>query len=110
MLAMLGRRREPGRVLVIGTLRRSKVAKTHALGRVIGELVTHRQARAVALDALPVTAVAEYLAQRFHDHEALRVARGCSRAIRGAGRATDGATARDSAHLAGHAHCCGVFP
>ena len=65
---MLGRRREPGRVLVIGTLRRSEVAKTHPLGRVIGELVSHRQASTVALDALPVAAVAEYLAQRYRGH------------------------------------------
>lgn len=68
LLAMLGRRREPARLLVIGTLRRTELPKAHPLARVIGELVSHRQAMQLALEPLPVAAVDRYLAQRFRGH------------------------------------------
>jgi len=68
LIAMLGRQREPARLVVLGTLRRSDLPKTHPLARVMGELVSHRQAAQIALEALPIAAVEQYLAQRYRGH------------------------------------------
>jgi len=68
LIAMIGQRRELAPLLVIGTLRRSDVPKSHPLSRAIGELVSHRQAVQIGLEALSVSAVDDYVAQRFRGH------------------------------------------
>jgi tetratricopeptide (TPR) repeat protein len=68
LLAFLGRRREPDRLLVIGTYRPMELARTHPLTQVLGELVAHKQATQLVLDTFSEDAVAEYVDARFAGH------------------------------------------
>jgi DNA-binding winged helix-turn-helix (wHTH) protein len=65
LVAMLGARREPARVLVIATCRPAELTKGDGLAKVIAELTAHKRALALPLETLSETAVDEYLAQRF---------------------------------------------
>ncbi len=65
LLAMLGRRRDPARLFVVGTCRHTELTKTDAVARVIGELSSHRQAATLFLESLTVDAVAEYVGRRW---------------------------------------------
>lgn len=66
LLAMLARRPEPARLLIVGTHRPADAAAAgHPLDAVARELHTHGQCDEVPLALLGHAAVAEYLAQRF---------------------------------------------
>lgn len=66
LLALLARRREPARLLVIGTYRPSELlASNHPLCTVIQELLSHKQCQEMALEGLSEVAVEEYLEHRF---------------------------------------------
>lgn len=65
LVAMLGVRREPARLLVIATCRPTEVTKGGRLAKAIAELSAHKQALTMQLDNLPEAALAECLAQRF---------------------------------------------
>ena len=67
LVAMLGARREPARVLVIATCRPAELTKGDGLAKVVAELRAHKQARILPLETLSEAALAEYLAQRFPD-------------------------------------------
>jgi DNA-binding winged helix-turn-helix (wHTH) protein len=67
LIAMLGARRDPARVLVIATCRRAELTKGDGLAKVIAELSAHKQALTLQLEALSPVALAEFLAQRFAD-------------------------------------------
>lgn len=65
-LAMLARRREPARLLVLGTYRPVEVIVSgHPLKAVKQELARHGQCAELALEGLSEGAVAEYLAVQF---------------------------------------------
>ena len=64
-VAFLARRREPARLLLIGTYRSVEVHRGHPISNVSGELVAHRQASSIVLDALDADAVDAYLSRRF---------------------------------------------
>jgi len=69
LLAMLGRRREGARLLVIVTARRAEAqTTTHPLNRVMRELVAREGARAVPLDRFTAGEVAGYFDLRFAEH------------------------------------------
>ena len=64
-IAFLARRREPARLLLIGSYRPTEVlAPDHPLARVKQELLLHRQAEEIALGPLTESAIAEFLAAR----------------------------------------------
>ncbi len=65
LLAMLGARREPARVLVVATCRPAEIAKGDGLARVIAELRARKQAAALALETWSLAAMSDYLARRF---------------------------------------------
>ena len=66
LLAMIARRRDPARLLIVGTYRPADVAlDAHPLASVTQELGVHGQCENVALDFLSDAAVAEYLERRF---------------------------------------------
>ena len=66
LLAMLARRREAARLLVLGTYRPADVAGTaHPLPRLKQELQVHGHCEEVPLEFLSVTAVGQYLSRRF---------------------------------------------
>jgi DNA-binding winged helix-turn-helix (wHTH) protein len=65
LVAMLGARREPARVLVIATCRQAELTKGDGLAKVIAELSARRQALTLHLETFSAAAVADYLAQRF---------------------------------------------
>ena len=66
LLAMLARRREASRLLVIGTYRPAEVAVgEHPLKATKHELELHGQCEEIPLEFLSVSAVAEYLSRRF---------------------------------------------
>jgi predicted ATPase len=68
LLAMLAGRREPARLLVLGTYRPPDVLQRgHPLQTVRHELQRHGQCTDLPLPLLPETAVAAYLARRFPD-------------------------------------------
>src|SRR5580765_3367717 len=70
LLAMLARRREASRLLVIGTYRPADVAVgEHPLKATKHELELHGQCGEIPLEFLSVDAVAEYLSRRFARHE-----------------------------------------
>ena len=70
LLAMLARRREPARLLVLGTYRPADVAGTrHALWSVKQELQLHGHCEEMPLDFLSVADVGQYLARRFPQHQ-----------------------------------------
>ncbi len=68
LLSFLGGRREPARLLILGTHRPEEVPRGHPLTRVTGELIAHRQASSIALDGLGPDAVGAYLAKRCPGH------------------------------------------
>jgi DNA-binding winged helix-turn-helix (wHTH) protein len=68
LIASLGRRCEPSRVLVVATFRSGALTRAHGLTRMIAELVAHRRGVSIALAGLDERAVAEYLAARFGMH------------------------------------------
>ena len=66
LLAMFARRRDPARVLVLGTYRPADVADGgHPLRALTQELRPHGRCHEIALDFLGEAAVAQYLARRF---------------------------------------------
>lgn len=66
LLAMLGRRREPARLLVVGSYRSADVVMAgHPLRGLIQDLRVRRQCEDIALSFLREEDVAAYLAQRF---------------------------------------------
>jgi DNA-binding winged helix-turn-helix (wHTH) protein/tetratricopeptide (TPR) repeat protein len=65
LLAMLGARREPARVLVVATCRPAEITKGDGMARVIAELRAHKQATVLNLEAWSEATMADYLAQRF---------------------------------------------
>src|SRR5579863_3348838 len=65
LVAMLGTRREPARVLVIVTCRQAELTKGDGLAKVIAELSARKQALTLHLETFSKTAVTDYLAQRF---------------------------------------------
>jgi hypothetical protein len=67
-LAFLARRRDPARLLVVGTYRSAEVPRGHPISNVSSELVAHRQASSVVLDVLGADAVDAYLSRRFPGH------------------------------------------
>jgi DNA-binding winged helix-turn-helix (wHTH) protein/tetratricopeptide (TPR) repeat protein len=68
LLFFLGSRREPARVLVIGTYRPEDVPRGYPLTRVTSELIAHRHASTIALEGLGTDAVGVYLAKRCAGH------------------------------------------
>ena len=69
LLAMLARRREASRLLVIGTYRPADVAvSAHPLRAVTQELRMHGHCEELLLEFLSLSAVGEYLAARFAGH------------------------------------------
>jgi DNA-binding winged helix-turn-helix (wHTH) protein/tetratricopeptide (TPR) repeat protein len=68
LVAMLGSRREPARVLVVASCRQAELTKGDGLAKIIAELRAHKQAVTLHLETLSEAAGAEYLAQRFPDH------------------------------------------
>ena len=69
LLGMLARRREPARVLVLGTYRPADVAnRAHPLRAMKQELQLHGHCEELPLEFLSVAAVGEYLAGRFPRH------------------------------------------
>ena len=66
LLAMLARRREPARLLVLGTYRPADViASAHPLRALVRELEAHAQCRGLPLGYLTSPEVTRYLAVRF---------------------------------------------
>jgi len=66
LVTALGRRREPARLLILGTFREEEIDRSHhPLRAVKQELVMRRQCHELPLDPLPGEAVAQYLARRF---------------------------------------------
>lgn len=69
LLALLARRREPARLLVLGTYRHGDVLRSqHPLRDVVRELEAHGLCERLELDVLGRAAVDEYLARRFPGH------------------------------------------
>jgi DNA-binding winged helix-turn-helix (wHTH) protein len=68
LIAMLGRRRDPARVLVVCAYRPSGVAATSTLPRIADELVAHRQAALVRLEPFAEPTLGAYLDKRFPGH------------------------------------------
>ena len=76
LLAMLARRREPARLLVVGTYRPADViASAHPLRALVRELEAHAQCRGLPLGFLTSPEVTRYLAVRFDrpDSQAMRL-------------------------------------
>jgi DNA-binding winged helix-turn-helix (wHTH) protein len=68
LVASLARRREPARLLVLGTFRPVDViVRAHPLRGVKQELVGHGQCEELRVELLPAPAVHEYLTRRFPD-------------------------------------------
>jgi DNA-binding winged helix-turn-helix (wHTH) protein/tetratricopeptide (TPR) repeat protein len=65
LIATLGARREPARIVVAATCRPTELTKGEGLAKIIAELTAHKQAIALNLDTWSEAGVAEYLAQRF---------------------------------------------
>ena len=68
VVAMLGRRREPARLLVVGTYRSRDLSHESALKRAADELVAHRQATSLHLEPFDEEGLGAYLAKRFPGH------------------------------------------
>lgn len=69
LLAMLGRRQEPARLLVVGSYRPVEaIVAAHPLRALIQELRVRRQCEEIALAFLREPEIAAYLAQRFGGH------------------------------------------
>ena len=67
-LAVLARRREPARLLLLGLYRSAEVRRGHPINIVTSELVARRRACSLALEGLGVDAIEAYLAHRFPGH------------------------------------------
>ena len=67
LVAMLGARREPARLLVVATCRPAELRKGDGLAKVIAELRARKQALSLQLKPLSEPALAEYLTGRFRD-------------------------------------------
>jgi len=66
LLAMLARRSEPARLLVVGTYRSSEVhTQNHLLSPILQELQAHALCHELRVEGLSEAAVAQYLEQRF---------------------------------------------
>ena len=66
LLAMLARRRDPARIMILATYRSADVAVgSHALKPVKQELQAHGDCEELALDFLNEPSIADYLAERF---------------------------------------------
>jgi DNA-binding winged helix-turn-helix (wHTH) protein/tetratricopeptide (TPR) repeat protein len=65
LLAMLGARRETGRILVLVTCRPAELTKGDGVARLIAELGARRQALTVHLETWSEAALADYLGRRF---------------------------------------------
>jgi DNA-binding winged helix-turn-helix (wHTH) protein/tetratricopeptide (TPR) repeat protein len=65
LLATLGGRREPARVLVVVTCRPAELTKGDGLAKVSAELQARKLAAALNLESWSLTATSDYLAQRF---------------------------------------------
>jgi predicted ATPase/DNA-binding winged helix-turn-helix (wHTH) protein len=68
LLAFLSSRREPAQLLIVGTYRPEEAPRGHPLTRVTGELVAHRRASSIALEAFGSEAVDAYLSKRCPGH------------------------------------------
>jgi DNA-binding winged helix-turn-helix (wHTH) protein len=68
LIASLGRRQDPSRLLVVATVRSGALTQAHRLTRMIAELVAHRRGVSIALAGFDEQAVGEYLATRFGVH------------------------------------------
>jgi tetratricopeptide (TPR) repeat protein len=69
VVSMLGSRRSPARLLVIGTARQSDLLQpTHPLKTIYRELLAHGRAQVVTPGALSPEMVSQYLGQRFDAH------------------------------------------
>jgi predicted ATPase/DNA-binding winged helix-turn-helix (wHTH) protein len=68
LISFLGSRREPARLLILGTYRTEEVPRGYPLTRVTGELIAHRLASSIALEGLSAEAVGAYLAKRCPGH------------------------------------------
>lgn len=69
LVSMLGSRRSPARVLVIGTARQGDVLQpSHPLNTIYRELLAHGYAQVITPGALSMDQVSEYLRQRFGAH------------------------------------------
>jgi DNA-binding winged helix-turn-helix (wHTH) protein len=68
VIAFLGGRREPARLLIIGSYRPEEAPRGHPLIRVGGQLIAHRQASAISLAGIGPAAVDFYLSKRFRGH------------------------------------------
>jgi DNA-binding winged helix-turn-helix (wHTH) protein len=68
LLAFLGRRRKPARLLIVGTYRPEEAARGHPLARAAGELIAHRHASWITLRGLDSDALGAYLARRYPGH------------------------------------------
>jgi hypothetical protein len=68
LIASLGRRREPSRLLIVATVRSAALARAHRLTRLIAELVAHRRGVSIALAGFDEQAIAEYMTARFKMH------------------------------------------
>jgi predicted ATPase/DNA-binding winged helix-turn-helix (wHTH) protein len=69
LISMLACRREPARLLMLGTYRPGALQRSHPLTRVVGELVAHRRALVLGLKPFSEEVVGEYLATRFPGHQ-----------------------------------------
>jgi DNA-binding winged helix-turn-helix (wHTH) protein len=68
LVAMLGARRDPARVLVIATCRPAELTKADGLARIIAEARGRKQAHALNLANFSEASVGDYLAHRFASH------------------------------------------
>ena len=72
LMSAIGRRREPARLLIVGTIRPADLILSESpLKALKQDLVVHRLAHELALDPLSESDVAAYLAAEFNDDEAL---------------------------------------
>lgn len=68
-LALIARRRGAARCLVLATYRPAEVVRGGPLSRVVGELVSHRQASAMELEGFDAEDLDDYLGRRFPGHQ-----------------------------------------
>ena len=83
VLASLGQRRDPARLLVIATMRPLDAAPASPLRRVCGDLLAHNRAADVHLQPLGTTDVQDYLQQRFGKHRLDAIAETLRRSTEG---------------------------
>jgi tetratricopeptide (TPR) repeat protein len=68
LVAMLARRREPARLLVVASYRRSELPANSPLLRIADDLIAHRTALSLRLEPFDEAGLAVFLAQRFPRH------------------------------------------